>query len=708
MSDPGAGLSILHVIVRAGATNSQYNEHCLPVLDERRIAVCSLFPAGVTPPPSLTLFEGDGSTPGCVRALRRALGSGPYDVVHVHAPASGVLTLAVYLLTGRSRRGLVFTVHNSWRNFRPRNRLFLRLILALFPVVVVCGRAAHDSIPDNLRRRYAHKLEVVPNGVDIDRIDSALEDRDDGSTGSPDAEAPDQDAGITVASVTRLIPVKDPATLLEAFARVRRPSDRLVLVGDGPLREQLETTVRGLDLQSSVTFTGVVERDEVYRILNRADVFVTTSAGEGLPVALLEAMGCGCPVVVSDIPPHREIAKRTTDVPLVRVGDTTGFARSLRKVFALEEADRRELGRRLRDCVAEEFSVRAMNDAYGEVYMRTNDHGGSDRLQPRRHPAGPGDDKGGTAMLTKLRLRLGLALALTALGALSGFMFAQMQTPQYKGETSLLVGSGIGGAADQDALRVSAALATTYADLVRREPVLGPVANEGFADDWRELHEDVQTQTGESNPQLVQISVYASTRSGAKRLAAAVAEQLVLVTSKGASAPQQEFLRSQLRRLESEITNTGEALGGVQERLAALSPTADATALERQAQQLRSTLAELQRNYTEMRQLGNSDVASVTRIDTAWVSRSPLRPTPIVLTVAGAATGLILALGWIHLFSRSGSPRGPGNAPTRRTGPARSRESESNGGARPMRPEPWAKPEPFRDFTSTSTKGKRR
>jgi hypothetical protein len=64
MTDPAQGLSVLHVIVRAGPTNSQYNEHVLPVLGSRRITVCSLFPATVTPPPHLTLYQGDGTLRG--------------------------------------------------------------------------------------------------------------------------------------------------------------------------------------------------------------------------------------------------------------------------------------------------------------------------------------------------------------------------------------------------------------------------------------------------------------------------------------------------------------------------------------------------------------------------------------------------------------------------------------------------------------------
>ena len=215
MTDPASGLSVLHVIVRAGPTNCQYNEHVLPVVGWRHVTVCSLFPAvDVLPPRGLTLHEGDGSVRGGARALRRALTSDTYDVVHVHAPASAMLTLAVYRGLRRSREDLVFTIHNSWRNFRFRNRLFLRAVLALFPLVVVCGQAAFESLPRRLARRAGDRLAVVANGVDVDRVHRVL-------AGRPDRPSHRSRRGLTVVSLNRLIPLKDPGTLLRAFARVR-------------------------------------------------------------------------------------------------------------------------------------------------------------------------------------------------------------------------------------------------------------------------------------------------------------------------------------------------------------------------------------------------------------------------------------------------------------------------------------------------------
>lgn len=359
-ADPAAGLAVLHVVIRVTPTNSQYNEHCLPVRKSRRITVVSLFPATVSVPSEIRLLEGDGTVWGCFRALRRALAASPYDVVHVHAAASGVLTLAVYLWCGRSRSDLVFTMHNSWSNFRPRNRLFLHAIAAFFPVVVVCGEAAAASLPRRLRL-IARRLEVVPNGVDVERVDAVLA----GRARPHGAASRGQRA---VVSVGRLIPIKDPGVVVAAFLDIAGPQDQLVLVGGGPLAPGLAGVVRHLELPGRVRLDGVVPREQVYRTLDDAAVFVSASRGEGLPVSVLEAMACGCPVVLSDIPPHREIARLAPGTPLVAVGDVSGFGDALRQVLRLPPAERKRRGEELRQCVTEHFSVRAMNVRYGLVY----------------------------------------------------------------------------------------------------------------------------------------------------------------------------------------------------------------------------------------------------------------------------------------------------------------------------------------------------
>ena len=106
----GRRLRILHVVIQAGPTNSQWNEHCVPVADEREITVCSLYPGTVDPDPRISRIDGDGSLRGAVSALRTALRRRDYDVVHVHAPASAAMLMAACALERRGCANVVLTL----------------------------------------------------------------------------------------------------------------------------------------------------------------------------------------------------------------------------------------------------------------------------------------------------------------------------------------------------------------------------------------------------------------------------------------------------------------------------------------------------------------------------------------------------------------------------------------------------------------------
>jgi capsular polysaccharide biosynthesis protein len=593
----------------------------------------------------------------------------------VHAPASGIVTLWTYARLRRSRRDLVFTVHNSWQSFRRRNRLFLRLIMLLFPLVVLCGQAAYESMPKRLRRLRQDKLQVVPNGVDVERVDRAL-----------DGYQPRRGAGFHVAAVSRLIPIKHPHTVLSAFLAIRKRDDTLTFIGDGQLRMQLNDRVQHEKLLRTVSMRGIIPRDDVFRELADADVFITTSAGEGLPVAMLEAMACGRPVVASDIPPHREIARAAKGIPLVRVGDTDGFARALERLRAAGPEERSVIGRRLRETVVQQFSVTSMNEAYGLLYRQRVPRGAevgralrTSRLDPET--VGLGE---------RLRHRIGFLLALAILGGVVGFGIAFVQAPVFKGETSLQVGRDLAVAADEDTLNTSAALAVRYADLVRREPVLGPVAEDGWAEGWRDLQPDVYARVGDKNPQLVEISVYTDSREKSAELVSAIAQSLLRASREAITSSDRSFLREQISALEADIARTNRELLRLEDELAVADSDARPTIADRIVE-VQETLVQLRGSYAELDTLDTSEAGELAVVDEAWTTRSPLRPTPVVLALAGFAIGLTLGVGWIHLFDRR-PPRTPATAPVPATDiPEQHQQRRQHGRARPSA---WAANDP--------------
>jgi glycosyltransferase involved in cell wall biosynthesis len=368
-------LRILHVLLSIGETSAPYNEHCLAAVHKREIAVCTYFPSRVIPPQTIALFEGDGSPTGFVCALKAALASRAWDIIHVHAPQAALVLLATHLWARRELRAAsVYTVHNSFHNYKVRNRLLLIPTFLCFRRVVCCSRVARDSFPRLFRRLAGGRLCVVQNGVDIDRLDRIV------ATGST------RDGAFTVTSVGQLIERKDPQCVLDAFAAADDRQSRLVFVGAGHLRERLTGQIRARGIADRVEFTGLVPRETVYEHLSRAHVFVSASRGEGLPVAVLEAMACRCPVVLSDIPPHREIAAGTDFIRLVPPGDVDAFAREVKKFRAMSPDERMAIGQKCREVAECRFSLRAMHAGYENVYTQVLDGRPETRPRGSRQP----------------------------------------------------------------------------------------------------------------------------------------------------------------------------------------------------------------------------------------------------------------------------------------------------------------------------------
>jgi len=354
-------LSILHIILVLKPTNGQYNEHCLPLMDKRDITICTFFKSDITPPKAITLFDGDNTIMGFFRAVRAALAKREYDIIHVHTPHAGVLLLVALFMFGMYKKLIPSTVHtvqNSYENFKFRNKLLFIPSFVFFRQMVFCSHASYDSFPNFYKWLAADRMHVVQNGVDLNRIDHITK-----------ARPAVHNEHFTIATVG-LIKIKNPTTVLDATYQYNNQDTKLTFLGEGSLRPVLMQKVERLGLQQKVQLTGMVARDKVFEYFTRADLFVSSSWGEGLPVAVMEAMACGCPVVLSNIPPHREIAEGVDFIPLLKPNDVTGFAQEIKKFREMSVSERTVIGQKCRKLIEDRFSLPIMHAGYQEIYAK--------------------------------------------------------------------------------------------------------------------------------------------------------------------------------------------------------------------------------------------------------------------------------------------------------------------------------------------------
>lgn len=246
-----------------------------------------------------------------------------YDVLHAHWIIPQGLTAAAMrsLLPRKQRPGLLVTSHGG-DLFALKHGLLQRLKLFVLrhadSVTVVSQAMKEVCLGLGIDEAV---VSVRPMGVDLEH------------TFTPRGAARKND----LIFVGRLVEKKGVDILLRALAKLRQEglAPRLRIVGDGPLAPALQSLARQLDLESAVSFTGAVPNDALPEYYRDAKIAVMPSviAGsgdqEGLGLVAVEAMGCGCAAIASDLPAIRDVIRNGETGLLTRPGDSDDIARKI-------------------------------------------------------------------------------------------------------------------------------------------------------------------------------------------------------------------------------------------------------------------------------------------------------------------------------------------------------------------------------------------
>jgi len=204
------------------------------------------------------------------------------------------------------------------------------------------------------------KVRVVRNGIDLQRFDAE-------AGMEPQEPVPDAEGIPVVGAIARMEPQKGLSYLIEAFRLLRESGReaRLWLVGDGPLRGRLESSVRNAGLADGVSFLG--RRRDVPALLNRMDVVALPSLWEGLPNVMIEALAAGRCVVATAVDGTPEVVEDGRTGLLVPPRDRRALAAALARLLD-DEPLRRRMGAAGRARVEREFRMERMVEETARVY----------------------------------------------------------------------------------------------------------------------------------------------------------------------------------------------------------------------------------------------------------------------------------------------------------------------------------------------------
>jgi phosphatidylinositol alpha-mannosyltransferase len=261
---------------------------------------------------------------GIRKQVRKVLRDGKYDIVHVHSPLTPVLPL---LAIEEADCPVVGTFHTyfdrslAYGIFAP---YFQKRLEMLSSAIVVS-----HSTTIMLNKYFSADWQIIPNGIDTDVF-------------HPDVPLPkgfEKDVP-TILFLGRFDPRNGLSTLIESFRRVRsaQREARLVVVGDGPLRDHYYAQAKGA---SDIKFVGAVleGRPSYYA---HSDVYACPTTKASFGITLLEAMACETPIVCSDILGFRDVVKHGREALMVPCGDRDAIAEGLIQVL-----DNPALGRQL-------------------------------------------------------------------------------------------------------------------------------------------------------------------------------------------------------------------------------------------------------------------------------------------------------------------------------------------------------------------------
>ena len=305
-----------------------------------------------------------GNSFSTVRQLAQTLRKHRVELVHSHSWATLLETSIA-----RKWAAVTYHVHAEHGTLPVDSRLsFVRKTIRSNAMRWGLRRSdAIVSVAESVTQRLCQftgiapaEVSLIPNGVLATR-----------GTGDARKSLAISNEAILIGTVGRLVEVKDFEVLISAFALAKQKSTlelKLAIVGDGPEMPKLRSQVRQLGIVDDVFLVGM--QSNVSDWLDAMDLYVNSSRSEGLSMAVLEAMGAGLPLILTDVGDHRKVSvSEPRSGIVVQPGDTEALGAAIVELAEYPEAAR-QYGNAAALKHGETYSIEAMVRRYEDLYLR--------------------------------------------------------------------------------------------------------------------------------------------------------------------------------------------------------------------------------------------------------------------------------------------------------------------------------------------------
>ncbi|HAH19527.1 MAG TPA: hypothetical protein DCL49_01325 [Candidatus Omnitrophica bacterium] len=295
---------------------------------------------------------------GAIYEIRKFLKQNNIDILHCHNYKSNFYGLLASSLLKIKR---IATIHNWIRvDYKLKAYSVLdKFLIRKFAILTVISEIVKNEIIKSGIKK--ERLFFIDNGVDLESFSS-----------KPDGPELKSELGIIsprqiAGSIGRLSEEKGHRYLLEAAHEVIKeiPDITFLIIGCGPLEENLKSEAKRLNIDKNIIFTGF--KKEIAKFLNIMDIFVLPSLIEAMPIALLEAMACRKPIIATNVGSVSKLIKDAETGILVNPGDVQGLAKAI--IYLLKnKAKSGIMADKAYELVKNEFSSTKMARNYLNIY----------------------------------------------------------------------------------------------------------------------------------------------------------------------------------------------------------------------------------------------------------------------------------------------------------------------------------------------------